>query len=46
MWFETSRRRELINITPLVMQCLKESGVQEGLLLVNAMHIMSRPDFS
>ena len=41
LWFETSRRRELINITPSVMQCLKESGVQEGLLLVNAMHITS-----
>ena len=41
LWFETSKRRELINITPNVMQCLRESGVQEGLVLVNAMHITS-----
>ncbi len=41
LWFETSKRRELINITPNVMQCLHESGVREGLVLVNAMHITS-----
>ncbi|TWJ18308.1 secondary thiamine-phosphate synthase enzyme YjbQ [Geobacter argillaceus] len=39
LWFETSRRRELINITPQVTACLAESGIQEGLLLCNAMHI-------
>jgi len=39
LWFETRRRRELINITPMVEQCLAESGVREGLLLCNAMHI-------
>ncbi len=39
LWFETPRRRELINITPQVEQCLAESGVAEGLLLCNAMHI-------
>jgi secondary thiamine-phosphate synthase enzyme len=39
LWFNTSKRRELINITPEVQSCLAESGVQEGLVLVNAMHI-------
>jgi len=39
LWFQTSSRRELINITPEVRQCLSESGVKEGLALVNAMHI-------
>jgi secondary thiamine-phosphate synthase enzyme len=37
--FHTPRRRQLINITPGVEQCLAESGIQEGLCLVNAMHI-------
>ena len=39
LWFMTSRRRELINITPSVEQCLAGSGIREGLLLCNAMHI-------
>ncbi len=39
LWFETGKRRELINITPTVTECLRESGVSEGLLLCNAMHI-------
>ena len=39
LWFETARRRELINITPQVAECLRESGIREGLLLCNAMHI-------
>jgi secondary thiamine-phosphate synthase enzyme len=39
LWFETSQRREYINITPDVEKCLRESGINEGLLLVNAMHI-------
>jgi len=39
LWFETKTRRELINITPQIAQCVKESGVKEGLILVNAMHI-------
>jgi secondary thiamine-phosphate synthase enzyme len=39
LWFDIKRRRELINITPEVQQCLKESGIKEGLCLVNAMHI-------
>jgi secondary thiamine-phosphate synthase enzyme len=41
MWFETKNRRELINITPAVDKCLAESGIKEGLLLCNAMHITS-----
>ena len=39
LWFHTSKRREFINITNQVNNCLKESDIQEGLVLVNAMHI-------
>jgi len=39
LWFKVSTRRALINITPDVREALAESGVQEGLCLVNAMHI-------
>ena len=39
LWFEASTRRALINITPQIETCLRESGVKEGLVLVNAMHI-------
>lgn len=39
LWFNTSRRVEFINITHQVNQCLKESGIREGLILINAMHI-------
>jgi secondary thiamine-phosphate synthase enzyme len=39
IWMNTSKRRQFINITPQVEACLAESGVQEGLCLVNAMHI-------
>jgi secondary thiamine-phosphate synthase enzyme len=39
LWFNVPTRRAFINITPEVAKCLKESGVQEGLALVNAMHI-------
>lgn len=41
LWFETGKRREFINITREVEKCLKESGITEGLLLCNAMHITS-----
>lgn len=41
LWFNTTKRREYINITRDVEKCLKESGIQEGLLLCNAMHITS-----
>ena len=39
LWFEAQSRRELINITPEVERCLADSGIREGLCLVNAMHI-------
>ncbi|MEE8190320.1 MAG: secondary thiamine-phosphate synthase enzyme YjbQ [Candidatus Scalindua sediminis] len=39
LWFNVRKRREFINITPQVNTCLEESGVEEGLVLVNAMHI-------
>ncbi len=39
LWFNVPARRGFINITDQVDQCLKESGVAEGLILVNAMHI-------
>ncbi|HEC98513.1 MAG TPA: YjbQ family protein [Nitrospirae bacterium] len=39
LWFEVPTRRAFINITPEVEACLGESGIKEGLVLVNAMHI-------
>ncbi|OGS37619.1 MAG: secondary thiamine-phosphate synthase enzyme [Elusimicrobia bacterium RIFOXYB2_FULL_49_7] len=39
LWFNVKTRREYINITPDVQQAINESGIQEGLCLVNAMHI-------
>lgn len=39
LWFNTSSRVEFINITPEVEEELDKSGIQEGLCLVNAMHI-------
>jgi secondary thiamine-phosphate synthase enzyme len=39
LWFNVPRRRDFINITPEVTQALQESGIREGLALVNAMHI-------
>ncbi|KAB0667509.1 YjbQ family protein [Oryzomonas japonica] len=39
LWFETRSRREMINITPQVGECLQASGIRDGLLLCNAMHI-------
>jgi secondary thiamine-phosphate synthase enzyme len=39
LWFNVPRRRGFINITPEVERCLEKSGVREGLVLVNAMHI-------
>jgi len=41
LWFDIKERREFINITPTVNQCLLESGIQEGLILINSMHITS-----
>ena len=39
LWLEVPTRRAFINITPRVEECLAESGIREGLLLCNAMHI-------
>ncbi len=39
LWFNTNERVELINITRDVEKIIKESGIQEGMCLVNAMHI-------
>ena len=41
LWFETTTRRSLVNITGQVQQCINESGIKEGLALVNAMNITS-----
>ena len=39
LWFNTPTRRAFLNITPQVNECMRASGVREGLCLVNAMHI-------
>jgi len=39
LWFEIPARRGFVNITPEISTALQESGIQEGLCLVNAMHI-------
>ncbi len=39
LWFNIPNRRGFINITPQVEDCLRESAVREGFVLVNAMHI-------
>src|SRR5436309_10915371 len=39
LWYQIPTRRAFVNITPQVQDCLSESGVREGLVLVNAMHI-------
>ncbi|HUS87353.1 MAG TPA: secondary thiamine-phosphate synthase enzyme YjbQ [Bacteroidales bacterium] len=41
LWFETDCRRQLVNITREIENCLYDSGIKEGLCLVNAMHITS-----
>jgi secondary thiamine-phosphate synthase enzyme len=41
LWLHTAQRREFVNLTPQVEACLAESGIREGLCLVNAMHITS-----
>jgi secondary thiamine-phosphate synthase enzyme len=41
LWFDIPLRRQLLNITPDVQKCLRESGIKEGMVLVNAMHITS-----
>ena len=39
LWFNINKRRQFVNITEDVIKALRDSGIQEGLLLVNAMHI-------
>lgn len=39
LWFNLPSRRGFVNITPQVQEVVKESGIREGLVLVNAMHI-------
>ena len=39
LWFEVPGRRAFLNITREVEDCLRESGIREGLVLINAMHI-------
>lgn len=39
LWFETKQRRQFINITSEIETCVRESGVENGLVLCNAMHI-------
>ena len=39
LWMKMTTRRALVNLTPEVEACLAESGITEGLVLVNAMHI-------
>ena len=41
LWFDISQRRQLLNITPQIDVCVKESQIQEGMVLVNSMHISS-----
>ncbi len=39
LWFQVPSRRGLLNVTPQVEEAVRASGVTEGLVLVNAMHI-------
>ncbi len=39
LWFEVPTRRAFINITPQVEECLRESGITEGFVLCNTMHM-------
>lgn len=39
LWLQVPARRGLVNITPQVNDCLRESGIREGICLVNAMNI-------
>jgi len=39
LWFNLPQRRGFLNITSQIAECLQESGIQEGLALINAMHI-------
>jgi thiamine phosphate synthase YjbQ (UPF0047 family) len=39
LWFNVPTRMDFLNITPQIDKCVQESGIREGLCLVNAMHI-------
>jgi len=39
LWFNTNTRRAFVNITHQVESCIHESGIKEGMILINAMHI-------
>lgn len=39
LWFNIPGRRGFVNITSKILECLEDCGIQEGLALVNAMHI-------
>jgi len=39
LWFNIPSRRAFVNMTGQVEECLRESGIREGLILINAMHI-------
>ncbi len=39
LWFDTSQKRELINITSKVQEAVDTAGINEGMVLVSAMHI-------
>jgi len=39
LWFQTQKKRELINITDQVASVVSASGIREGMVLVSAMHI-------
>ncbi|MCC6864707.1 MAG: YjbQ family protein [Ignavibacteria bacterium] len=41
LWFNIPKRRAYINITPQIEDCLNESGISDGIILCNAMHITS-----
>jgi secondary thiamine-phosphate synthase enzyme len=41
LWFNTRHRQEFINITPMIEDAVRKSGIAEGMCLVNAMHITS-----
>lgn len=41
LWFQIPSRRGFTNITPQIEKCLAESGIREGLVLCNSMHITS-----
>ena len=41
LWFNIPARRAFVNVTPQVEECLRDSGITEGIALINAMHITS-----